>query len=282
MLYDLHVHSTASDGLFTPRQIIDMAVEMGLLGLAITDHDTVDGLETAVEYIQEKKYKIDFIPGIEMNTEIGSSEVHILGYFIDYRDRFLNERLKDIKKARSERADKMINKLRKMGLIISLAQVEKLAKTDFIGRPHIARALMESAYVFSIKEAFEKYIGRGKPAYVPRYKFLPEEAIDLIKMAGGIPVLAHPGLISDQDIIPGIINMGVEGIEIYYFEHDQIQIQKYTELAQKNKLLITGGSDFHGIGEDPGRSRLACTGINQAFMRKMLEKISEKNRKNDF
>lgn len=282
MLYDLHVHSTASDGLFTPQQMIDMSVKMSLAGLAITDHDTIDGLEIAVQYIQEKKYRIVFIPGIEMNTEVGSSEVHILGYFIDYRNSILIERLKEIKKARSERAIKMIQKLRKMGLIISLEQVNKLAKGDLIGRPHIARALMENAYVFSVKEAFEKYLGQGKPAYVPRYKFFPEEAIDLVKNAGGIPVLAHPGLISDQDIISDIINMGIEGIEIYYPEHDQVQIQKYYELAQKKQLLITGGSDFHGTYEGHGRSRLACTGIDQVLVEKLVERKSEIRRKKDF
>jgi hypothetical protein len=275
MLYDLHVHSTASDGLFTPRQIIDMALKIGLAGLALTDHDTVDGLESAIDYIREKEYEIDFIPGIEINTEVGRSEVHILGYFIDYRNTMLNERLKEIKRARSERAIKMIDKLRKMGLIISLAQVKKLTRGDLIGRPHIARALMEKAYVFSEKEAFEKYIGQGKPAYVPRYRFLPEEAIDLVKNAGGIPVLAHPGLISDQDLISGVIDMGIEGIEIYYPEHDQMQIKKYIELARKNHLVITGGSDFHGTDEGSGRSRLGITGITQDLMRKLLDKKSE-------
>jgi predicted metal-dependent phosphoesterase TrpH len=186
-MYDLHVHSTASDGLFTPAQLLAKAMEIGLQGIAITDHDTVGGVQEAYNFMASHSISFQFIPGIEMNAEVDEIEVHILGYFIDYHNARLLNRLKEIREARWERAKKMVYRLKSMGLAISFAQVEKLAQGDLIGRPHVAQALIEKGYVFSIKEAFQKYIGKGRPAYIPRYKFMPQEAIQLIKEAGGIP-----------------------------------------------------------------------------------------------
>jgi len=268
-MYDLHVHTTASDGTFTPQEVIDKAVEIGLSGMAITDHDTVDGLEIALKYRTEKKLDIDFIPGIEMNTEAYGKEIHILGYFIDYNDRNLNEKLKEIQEARAKRAHKIIARLKKNGMTISFSDVEKFAKGDLIGRPHIARALISQGYVGSIKEAFDRYIGKGRPAYEPRYKFIPQEAIDLIKHSGGICILAHPGLIEARRIIEQIINMGIEGLEVYYPEHSKAQIKEYTELCWKKNLLTTGGSDFHGTGSAENRADLGYTGISAKLMKRI-------------
>jgi predicted metal-dependent phosphoesterase TrpH len=214
-MYDLHVHSTASDGLFTPAQLLAKAMEIGLQGIAITDHDTVGGVQEAYNFMASHSISFQFIPGIEMNAEVDEIEVHILGYFIDYHNPRLLNRLKEIREARWERAKKMVYRLKSMGLAISFAQVEKLAQGDLIGRPHVAQALIEKGYVFSIKEAFQKYIGKGKPAYIPRYKFMPQEAIQLIKEAGGIPILAHPGLLPDNNLICEVIAMGVDGLEVY-------------------------------------------------------------------
>ena len=206
-MYDLHVHSTASDGLFTPAQLLAKAMEIGLQGIAITDHDTVGGVQEAYNFMASHSISFQFIPGIEMNAEVDEIEVHILGYFIDYHNARLLNRLKEIREARWERAKKMVYRLKSMGLAISFAQVEKLAQGDLIGRPHVAQALIEKGYVFSIKEAFQKYIGKGRPAYIPRYKFMPQEAIQLIKEAGGIPILAHPGLLPDNNLIYEVIAM---------------------------------------------------------------------------
>jgi predicted metal-dependent phosphoesterase TrpH len=262
MMYDLHIHSTASDGLLTPAEIISAAVEIGLTGLAITDHDTVGGIEEAYDFIDAHSIPLHLIPGIEMNAEIDENEVHILGYFIDYHSSRLLNKLKEIKEARWERAQKMVYKLKSMGLAISLEHVERLARGDLIGRPHIAQALTEKGYVFSIKEAFKKYIGKGRPAYIPRYKFMPQEAIQLIREAGGIPILAHPGLLSDKKLVCEVIDMGVVGLEVYYPEHTFQQVNDFLRLCQELNLLVTGGSDFHGTGSDESRGRLGCAGVD--------------------
>ncbi len=276
MLYDLHVHTTASDGVETPEQVIMKAVQIGLAGIAITDHDTVDGLEPALEFIRAKGINIDIIPGIELNTDFGDDELHILGYFINYHDEQLNRRLMEIRTQRYERAEKMVGKLQAIGLSISFEQVQKLARGDLIGRPHIARALQQSGYVLSEEEAFRKYIDRDKPGYVPRYKFLPIEAIELINQAGGISILAHPGLIKDSRRISEIICMGVEGLEIYYPEHSSDQIMEFTDLAKQQNLLITGGSDFHGRGSSESRNRLGFTGIDKDMMLQIREYYKKK------
>jgi predicted metal-dependent phosphoesterase TrpH len=274
MLYDLHVHTTASDGVETPAHVIAMAIEKGLAGIAITDHDTVDGIEPALDFINCKGITIDFIPGIELNTDFGDDELHILGYYIDYKNEMLINRIKEISNLRYQRAQKMVSKLNTFGIQISFSHVQELAKGDIIGRPHIARALVQSGYVLSEKEAFDKYIERGKPCYVPRYKLTPAEAIEIVKQAGGISVLAHPGLINDSRKITQVIGMGIEGLEIYYPEHSIIQIQDLTQLAQKHNLLTTGGSDFHGHGSSENRNSLGLTGINE----NIFDQISEYHR----
>jgi len=261
-MFDLHVHSTASDGLLTPEELLTKAQEIGLAGIALTDHDTVGGIEAAQKYWSAHGLTLAFIPGIELNAEVDENEVHILGYYIDHRDTMLLHKLEEIKEARLERARKMVYRLKSMGLAISFEHVEKLAKGDLIGRPHIAQALTEKGYVFSIKEAFEKYIGKGRPAYVPRYKFLPQNAIQLIKGAGGVPVLAHPGLLSRKELVQEAINLGVAGLEVYYPEHTLQQVDEFLCLCEQYNLLVTGGSDFHGIGSGEGRCRLGCTGID--------------------
>lgn len=275
-LYDLHTHTTASDGTLTPCELADAAVKSGLAGIAITDHDTVAGLDIALEYKKQTNLPIEIIPGIEMNTEYGDEEVHILGYFINYHDSSLINRLSEIKKARYTRARNMVTRLQKMGLSIDFAQVERLAHGDLIARPHIARALMEKGYVFSLKEAFNKYIDRGKPGYVPRYKFLPEEAIALIQKAGGISVLAHPGLIKDQDGITRFINMGIDGLEVFYPEHSNRQINYYLLLCARNNLLITGGSDFHGLEKDKNKGKLGLAGLNYNDMQNIYKHMRRK------
>ncbi len=268
MIFDLHVHTTASDGIYSPAEVIDQACALGLGGLAITDHDTVTGLQEARKQADKYGEILIVIPGIELNTDYLENEVHILGYFINGDDTALLNRLEEIKQARTERAVKMIHRLHAMGMIISFEQVKKLARGDLIARPHIAQALQEKGYVFSIKEAFEKYIGRDKPAYVPRYKFLPGEAIELIKNAGGISSLAHPGLIKNQNIIVEVIKMGIDALEVYYPEHSIIQENEFINLSRRYKLLITGGSDFHG---SDNKEKLGCRGINKSEIDKLMK-----------
>ncbi|MEQ8199845.1 MAG: PHP domain-containing protein [Syntrophomonadaceae bacterium] len=264
-MYDLHVHTTASDGILAPTEIIRLAVRCGLTGLAITDHDTLDGIDPARAFIRAEKIKLDFIPGIELNTDYGDDEVHILGYFIADPQGRMADRLAYIRRERWSRAEKIVARLNQLGMDITMDHVQRLAGGRLIGRPHIARALCELGLAASEEDAFDKYIDHGRPAYVRRYKFTPEEAISLIRSAGGISVLAHPGLIRDQAKIGEIINMGIEGLEVYYPEHTPAQVGDLTELARAHRLVITGGSDFHGTGCG-SRDRLGVSGIDTLMM----------------
>ncbi len=163
----------------------------------------------------------------------------------------------------------MVDKLCELGMKIEYDDVISLAGSDLIARPHIAMAMIKAGYIENIKEAFDKFIGKGKSAYVSRYKFTPNEAIKLIKSTGGIPVLAHPGLIADQSLIPSIIAMGVTGLEVYYPEHNEEQVELFLSLARDNQLLITGGSDFHGLNSNESRAQLGAAGINSELMSKI-------------
>jgi predicted metal-dependent phosphoesterase TrpH len=261
--YDLHVHTQESDGIYTPQEIINIALEIGLSGIAITDHDTIAGLTKAENYIKENNIDLSFIPGIELNTEIEDKEVHILGYYIDFETQELQKRLRKLRIKRQERAQLIVEKLQKLGLIIKMSQVEKMAKGGLIGRPHIGMALVESGYINTIEESFVKYIGRGKPAYVPRYKFTTQEAITMVKSAGGIAVLAHPGLIGNIDIVKQVLNMEIEGIEVYYPQHRDEETTYFLNLCHERGLLVTGGSDFHGTGKIKGIKNLGKYGINE-------------------
>lgn len=272
-MYDLHVHTTASDGLLTPEEIIDLAMQIGLSGIAITDHDTVNGIQRAYDYIESKLLELEFVPGIEINTDVEEGEVHILGYYIDAQYQELRRRLEEIKGFRRERAIKIIKQLAGLGLIISYKQVQRLAGGDLIGRPHIAMALKENGYVDTVKDAFNKYIGQGKPAYIPRYKFPPAEAIELIHRAGGIAVLAHPGLIKNQQMVEEIIDMGLDGVEVFYPEHDKSQIAFYKAMAFDHGLLITGGSDFHGQDSMESHSYLGAAGVTDNYFYRIKQNI---------
>lgn len=267
--YDLHIHTTASDGVLTPSEIIDMAVGIGLKGIAISDHDTVAGLEEAEHYLSITDYPLDFINAVELNTEVGNDDVHILGYFIDPKNAALKQRLEDIRNSRYRRAEQMVRRLQELGLEIDFTQVEELAQGELIARPHIARVLIDNNYATSIREAFDKYIGRRAPGYVPRYKFLPAEAIELVKNAGGIAVLAHPGLIEDNRKVTEVINLGIEGLEVFYPEHTPEQTEELLGLARRHHLLITGGSDYHGPGSTESRSSMGAAGVSKGLVKQM-------------
>mgnify|MGYP000191635763 CR=1 FL=1 len=250
MVYaDLHLHSTYSDGTDRPEELIQRARGLGFSAVALTDHDTVDGVREFLQAAEEAG--IEGIPGVELSTLKGEEEFHILGYFIDPDNTELRAVIKKTSRAREKRAEEMVKKLNKMGIEIEFSRVKEIAGSTLIGRPHIARAMIEKGYVSDIKEAFtERYIGRGGPAYVERFKITPEEAVRLIRGARGIPVLAHPGIsaktpVSVQDIVV-LKKAGLLGLEVYYPEHDPETTLFYADLARKLGLLVTGGSDDHG------------------------------------
>ena len=243
MLADLHVHTTASDGSLTPEEVVLRAVARGLKIIAITDHDTVLGVARAIR--SGRQWGLRVIPGVELSTEIGEEEFHILGYFINYRHCKLRHVLEGLRRARLWRIKEMTRRVNELGLWVSWPRVLAIAGRGAVGRPHLARAMVTGGQISSIEEAFSHYIGRGRPAYVPRPKFTPTAAIKLIQAADGIPVLAHPGWIK-KEVVTRFALAGLRGLEVYYPQHNARTTRKLYRLAKKHHLLLTGGSDFHG------------------------------------
>jgi len=245
MLFDLHLHTIFSDGLLSPEEVVKLAIEKGMDGIAITDHDTVNGLESALKY--SKLFSgFYFIPGIELGTIYNDEEVHILGYFIDYRSKQIIEATEMLRKNRVKRGIKIIEKLNSLGMKLSYDEVKVYSKDDYIGRPHIASVLVKKGYVKDIEEAFKKYLNRGKEAYVQRETLTLGETIELIHKVGGIAILAHPGLLKNKDIIKTCICYGIDGLEAIHSKHKEKDVKMCIDIARNNKLLVTGGSDCHG------------------------------------
>ncbi|MDD4923269.1 MAG: PHP domain-containing protein [Dehalococcoidales bacterium] len=246
---DLHVHTSVSDGKYTPEEIVIKAANIGLKYLAICDHDTVDGVVPALE--ASKSYPgLTVIPGVEMSTLAVGSEVHMLGYFIDYNDSAFKELLSDLSDSRIGRAQAIVAKLNEMGIKIEWIRVQELAGDGTIGRPHIANAMLEKGYVSTFKEAFDKYIAQGGPAYVERSKITPAEAVEIIIKAGGLPVLAHPFTVNEPEkLIADLKECGLAGIEVYYDNYSPDERKTLVRLAAKYNLVAAGGSDYHGIDD---------------------------------
>ncbi|MDO8578417.1 MAG: PHP domain-containing protein [Dehalococcoidales bacterium] len=244
---DLHVHSTASDGRLSPEQVVRKAVENGLTVIALCDHDTVDGIPPALETAGSFP-SFTLIPGVEINTDVGEGEAHILGYFIDYHHPDLLANLANLRESRVGRAHRMIAKLNNLGFKISWERVKEIAGDGSIGRPHIAQALLEKGYINSFQEAFNKYIGWGCPAYAEREKIAPAEAVRLILLAGGLPVLAHPFTLKNPEtMIAELKSHGLVGIEAHYNGYAPGDILKLLGWADKYGLIATGGTDYHGL-----------------------------------
>ncbi len=245
---DLHIHSTASDGRLSPAEVVRKSAEAGLTVIALTDHDTVDGIVPALEAAQPFSW-LKLIPGVEISTDVPKGEGHVLGYFIDYAHSELQAFLGRRRNSRQERVQQMITKLKTLGLPIEWERVKEIASTGSMGRPHIAQAMLEKGYIASIKEAFTKYIGRDGPAYVEYGKMPPAGAVELILRANGLPVLAHPlTLDNPEKIIIELKASGLVGIEAYYGGYTTEEINRLVSLANRYGLITTGGSDYHGLG----------------------------------
>ncbi len=248
MKIDLHIHTTYSDGMLSPEQIVDTALECGLDVIALTDHDNVLSHKIAYDYAKEKNYKIEIIQGVEINTLYKGYEVHILGYFMDKDNPEFVEMINTQQKARIEQAHKIIKLLnKKEGLKIKFEDIQKLvAPNGSIGRPHIARAITNYGATGNVMEAYAKYINNNSDVYVERQTVSPHDAVEVISEAGGIPVFAHP---IDVDIADSLtlelINYGLRGIEAYHRKHSPAAVEHFSSLAEKYGLIVTGGSDFH-------------------------------------
>lgn len=239
---DLHVHTTASDGSETPEQVVERAVAIGLAAIAITDHDTVDGVAAAQASAGQR---ITVVPGIEISAEENDREVHILGYFINHNDSSLRAKLAWLAEQRRARAARIVEKLRSHGIPVTLPEVAALA-TGVVGRAHIAFLLVKKGVVRTVEEAFARWLGRGCPAYVPRARLAAVDAVQLIREAGGAAVLAHPGVSGGVDLLEELVPAGLCGIEAVYPEHAPEQEEFFRRLAVRYGLIVTGGSDYHG------------------------------------
>lgn len=247
MKADLHLHSTASDGRLSPEDVVRTAAHLGLAVISITDHDSVDGIASALKAAGQYP-SLTVIPGVEVSTDVPHGEVHVLGYFIDDTNPELIIKLAAFRNSRKVRAQKMIEKLATMGVHIEWTRVQDIAGAGSVGRPHIAQAMLEKGYISSLKEAFNNYIGREAPAYVEREKMTPEEVVELITQVGGLAVLAHPAQIEDlEHLIPRLQRVGLVGVEAYYNSYPPKTIQYLASVAHKHALVATGGSDFHGM-----------------------------------
>lgn len=254
---DLHIHTTASDGQLCPSGIVRLAREKGLSAVGITDHDTVSGLAEAMAAGRELGLKI--IPGIELSTEWEGREIHLLGYGLDWEQGEFAAFLETMREARQRRNLKIVARLKDLGYNLTMGDIAKEARGETTGRPHIAAALVHKGYLPSIEAAFKDLLDRGRPAYVPRAKIPPARAVKVILDAGGVPVLAHPGLSRVDDLIPELVTSGLQGLEVYYPYHDPVTREHYLKLAYRYDLVVTGGSDFHGRSGDSHADLGFCT-----------------------
>ena len=250
---DLHMHTTHSDGRLTPTQLVDLVASRGIKVFAITDHDSTEGLGEAFQ--AAAKYPVlTLIPGVEMSTDTSNSEVHILAYYVDPNDPAFQRSLARFRDARLDRGYRMVEKLAALGMPISFDRVLEFAQGGAVGRPHIARVMVEQGHVTSTQEAFDKYLGRDGPAYAEREKLTPEEAVAMALEVGALPVLAHPGVTKDlESVLPSLKQAGLVGMEVYYGGYDDKLVRSLESLAVQYDLIPCGGSDYHAMGH-PGET----------------------------
>ncbi len=242
---DLHTHSNASDGEHSARELVQLALARGLDVLALTDHDSIAGIDAALD--AARGTPLEVIPGVELSADVESAEVHVLGYFMDWRDAHFLTMLEKFREGRIGRAEKMIAKLNALGAAVTFARVQEIAGDGSMGRPHVAQALVESGFVATINEAFDQYLSRNAPAYVERFKITPADAVALILKAGGVPVLAHPRDVPHY--VAPLVQAGLLGLEVHYAMYDDALVAKHAQLGRQYGLIATGGSDFHGLNK---------------------------------
>ena len=254
MIFDLHLHTTASDGTMSPAELVRYALKKGLRVIAITDHDTIEGLPEGTQ--EGNKLGLEVIPGVELSADAPKGTMHLLGYYIDPASSELADKLRVLQQARMERNLKMVEKLRALGIALELSEVKAAPEHGQIGRPHFAYTMVQKGYVQNIQDAFDRYLGKGRPAYVEKFRFSPEEAMHFIRKAGGITILAHPFTLKQAEpvdfeaLIRELKAKGLDGIEVYYPEHSDGQKRLYRNMAKKYGLVISAGSDFHGLNKD--------------------------------
>lgn len=266
---DLHVHTFYSDSTFSPEEVASLAKDKGLSAIAICDHDSVDGIEPCIK--AGAPLGIEIIPGIELTVEKSDAEIHILGYFVDYTLDWFKSRLKEIQAFRIVRIHKMVEKLNAEGIKIDADDVFVLAGRGSVGRLHLAQAMIKTGQIRSFKEVFDKYIGFLKPCYVSNIKLSLQEAMGLILKAGGVPVVAHPNVMGKDEYIPELVEYGLKGIEVYHTDHKSAAVKRYEDIAKQYNLLVTGGSDCHGLG----KGKVLLGGVRVPY--ELVEKLKEES-----
>ena len=245
---DLHLHSIYSDGTFTPTEILNYAKELSLSCISITDHDTVNGLDEAFKAAAE--LDIELIPGIELSSSYKRKEIHILGYFIDYKAEWFLDKLKSFRRSRKLRFLEMVKKLRERGIEVDYEKILNDNPQAAIGRLHLGKAVYEEGHASSIREVFDRYLGDGKTCCVEKEELSILDAIEMIKRLGGISILAHPYLLRDDNMVAELLDIGFSGIEALYLGHSKGMEKNYIKMAREKGLLISGGSDCHGKAKD--------------------------------
>ena len=263
---DLHIHTTFSDGSLSPEQVVRTAKKKAIAAVGITDHDTIEGVAPAQKAGQ--RYSVEVVPGLELSTTMNGKEFHLLGYYCDPLNTRLESLLEQMADSRHQRMKKMIAKLKEMNIEVDVAEILARTKGKAPGRPHLALELYRKGYCSTPAEAFTRFIGKGCPAYTERFKLDLFAAITLVRGAGGIPVLAHPGIYGEDTFTPEMVTGGLLGIEVFHPDHRSADEEKYKLLAKKYNLLVTGGSDYHGegIGTAPV---LGAVAIDYCYLQKL-------------
>lgn len=273
MFADLHLHTNFSDGTYTPEELASQAARHQLAAIALTDHDTVEGCERAANAC--KALEIEFIPGTELTAEHSENEIHILGYFLDTQNQTLLSEISKFQAVRQKRIHEMVARLNELNVPLRSEDVFALANCRSPGRPHVARALVKAGLCGSLDEAFERFLKKHRPAWVPKAKISALVAIELIHQANGLAVMAHPGLNRSDEVIPELVESGLDGIECFHTKHSTATSEHYLEIADKFNLLVTGGSDCHGLSK--GKPLIGTIKLPYQHVEKL--KAARKNRR---
>ncbi len=271
MFADLHLHTNFSDGTFTPEELAGRGKAHGFTTLALTDHDTVEGCPRMAAACAGQG--IGFVPGTELTAELEGMEVHLLGYFVDVEDPTLLSEVARFQRVRQDRIREMVMRLNRLNVPLREEAVFSLANCRSPGRPHVARALVQAGLCGNLDEAFERFLKVNRPAWVPKCKMSALDAIRLIHGAGGVAVMAHPGLNRTDGIIPRMLDEGLDGLECFHTKHSPAMSRHYLELAEKYQLLVTGGSDCHGLSK--GKPLIGTIKLPQAHVEKLQERAAE-------
>ncbi len=278
MFADLHLHTFFSDGTYSPEELAAEAKRVGLDAVSLTDHDTMEGCPRTAAAC--RTLGIEFIPACEFTAEMDQIEVHLLGYFLDMQNEKLRAELAKFQEVRQRRIETMTERLNHLGIPLQAETVFALANCRAPGRPHVARALVQEEFCHSLDEAFERFLKKGKPAWAPKFKISGTNAIELIHQAGGLAVLAHPGLSRADEVIPQIIEAGLDGLECFHTKHSTAMTEHYLELAEKHRLLVTGGSDCHG--KNHGRPMIGTIKIPYDYVERLKDAVLQRAVENGF